>query len=142
MIVYFSGSARDIKKKAPIYLDLLDTIQSMGGIMTNSWVQGALLREGLPQDLEWWERICSEAEKGIEDADVLIVEGSGASAFGVGYEVSYALSTGKPSLLLIAQDEETDSYAYGVRHPKLETYIYTRKSLRVAVERFLKKNLS
>lgn len=139
MTVYFSGSARDIKKKESIYLDLLDSVQSMGGIMTNSWVQGALLREGLPQDIEWWERISSEAEKGIEDADVLIAEGSGASALGVGYELAYALSAGKPSLLLIAQGEETDSYAYGLRRQGLETYVYTRESLRSGVESFLGK---
>lgn len=138
MIVYFSASARDIDNNFVTYLKALTFIREAGGILAQNWVE-ALYMNGSPKDPEWWERLSIEAASGIQDADIVIVEGSGQSAFGVGFETANALHLAKPTLLLIEEGRK-NSYGVGIKHPQLQVSFYNDNSLQEVVKGFLTRN--
>lgn len=137
MIVYFSGSARELEKDAPVFREIIQCLQDHGAVIANSWFEGAALRGVLPQSMERWREIVSEAAMGIRDADVVIVEGSGRSGFGVGFELAEALRLEKSTILLISDTERDNSYAAGLEQTRLRVVFYSRKDIKINLSREL-----
>jgi hypothetical protein len=73
---------------------------------------------------------------GIKHSDALIVEASGQSAFGVGYEVASALHLHLPVLLLCR--EGSSSYASGMKHQLIYYREYDSNNLEMQIEKFLR----
>lgn len=140
MIVYFSASARTIKKDIGTYRQILRAVHGVGGIVANNWAETAFIRGRLPSDSAWWGSMCHITQQAIEDADIVIVEASGVSSFGVGFEMAYALQNKKPILVLTKVGEERSSYARGLTHRLLERIIYrSDEELENAVKAFIRK---
>lgn len=131
MLVYFSGSARDIENDIGIYRDIVEAVHRAGGIMANNWIEVTAIWGGVHEkNEEWWDSMPGEAYKGIKDADALIVEASAQSSLGVGYELAQALLLAKPVLALVAERHKNNSYVQGIKHPLLKLKYYNPSSIK------------
>lgn len=101
-----------------------------------NWTEAANMQKSFPDDRLWWENICRGAQEAILDSDAVIVEASGSSTLGAGFEPAQALNLGKPVLTLIKNDEKA-SYTRGIKHPNLRIVTYDNESLAEAVRSFL-----
>jgi hypothetical protein len=114
--------------------------------MHNDWVETERLRqESLgPNDSlqKGWDVISMvrESEAALENADLLIAEASEGSAFGVGYEVSYALQRKKPTLILVKEKDAASSYATGLTDDLVTQKLYNLQNLESIVADFIKEN--
>jgi hypothetical protein len=141
MNVYFSANARDLESY-DLYRHIVKAIQTEGGIIIYGWLEVSALRGGLPgNDVDWWNNMPSEAIAGIKDADVVIVEATGQSSLGVGYEMTTALTWGKPVLALVNKDFVGGSYIQGIKHSLLSFQYYESHNLARIVKRFLKLSI-
>ena len=136
MLVYFSGSAREIGDNIAVYRGVVGAIQEFGGIIAHNWPEAANMRTTFPRDQLWWESMCEDVQEAIVDADAVIVEASGRSTLGVGYELARALNLGKPVLALIKSNKSA-SYTRGIKHPSLQVTTYTLQNLAETIEAFL-----
>lgn len=137
MKVYFSASARHLQTDLAHYRRIIRAVQRQGGIIVYNWIEVAKLRANFPTEREWWEDICRDASQALMDADVVIVEASGGSTLGVGYELATALQNGKPTLALIKKGNSSDSYVRGLSHNLLAFVVYTERSLAGQIRRFI-----
>ncbi len=141
MIIYFSASARDFKNDLATYRVIVDKIYSLNHDLAREWLEPARRRMLREDDIfEDIEAIVHSAQAGIESSELLIVEASGGSAFGVGYEVGLALQRRKPVLLLVKKGA-SDSYALGLKNALITLKRYDKKNLEKIVEDFIKSNI-
>lgn len=146
MIVYFSASSRNITNDIKVYRQILSRIYALEHVIASDWVEVAVHRAGRfgvdDGHVGWNIRdIVRNAEAGIERAEVVICEASGASAFGVGFEMAMALRNKKPVLCLIREESSEDTYAVGISKSDLLTVkMYNEQNLDRIVEQFLKEN--
>lgn len=141
MIVSFSASLRTIDKDIDIYKKILSVIRTEGCSISNDWVESAWFyanntsKSKLTRD---WRFFNKQAETGIENADVSIIEGTGFSSFGVGYEAGYAIRIKKPTLILIKKQEIDTSYASGLSGDLMTVCGYTIDNLERNIQSFLR----
>jgi hypothetical protein len=144
MIVYFSGSARNIKKDIVIYRRILNAVRSLGHIVARDWVETAWAQEMRDsskkhiEQIDW--SIVAETDAAIESAEIFIAEASNSSTFGVGYEVAVALSRRKPILLLVREEDAPLSYASGIKNELVTYQKYNDNNLEKLVEAFAEEN--
>lgn len=139
MLVYFSGSARDVKRNIEMYRLIVGSIQEAGGVTVNNWLEVANMRGGTSFDFDVtrWREICGEAQTGLSDANLHIAEVTGSSTFGVGYEVALALSMNKPVLALLRAGSLRSSYITGIQHPQLKVEEYDSEDVTQKVKEFV-----
>lgn len=101
MKIYFAGSIRGGREDAALYIQLIETLQNYGEVLTEHIGDPKLTSLGddgpsdrfiHDRDLEW-----------LQAADVLVAEVTSVS-MGVGYEIGRAVETGKPVLCLFRPD--------------------------------------
>lgn len=137
MLVYFSGSARDIERDIDIYRTITNTVKAEGGIMVQNWIEAAAAKISFPDDAEWWRSICEDAQEALRDADRVIVEATGSSTLGVGFELAHALANGKSTLALVRRGTK-GSYVSGLRHKSLRIVFYRESDVAEIVKEFLR----
>lgn len=137
MIIYFSANHRTLNKNLPVYRTIVEAIQKNGSSLASSWLEAAVIRNERTDSEIPWKDIFYESQIGIQNATAAVVEASGASAFGNGYEVAYALAYGKPTLVLIAESEVRDSYASGLSHEALTIRKYQPENIEAIVKEFI-----
>ena len=139
MKVYFSANHRDIKRDKKVYDRILHAVRSNGHVLINNWVEAAwFINQTVHNDKRDWNSFCQVAEKGIQDADVVIVEASGASSFGAGYQAALAVMNEKPTLFLIAHDKKEISYASGLAGPNILVEEYDESTVEACVSDYLR----
>jgi hypothetical protein len=137
MLVYFSANARNIEQDIETYRTIIRAVMAEGGIMAQNWTEAAAAVKGLPDDPEWWRGMCEDAQEAIKDADRVIVEATGSSTLGVGFELARALADDKPTLALVKHGI-SGSYVSGLRHEKLKVAVYEENDLVRIVVDFLR----
>jgi len=119
-----------------IYRTVIAAIQEFGGITANNWIETADMMGKFPDDELWWQGICEDAQEAIIDVDAVIVESSGVSTLGVGYELAQALTLKRPVLALV-KDGDANAYVRGINHPSLQVVLYTPENIAKIVGKFL-----
>lgn len=143
MLVHFSGSSRSIGKDIFLYRKIITAIRSSGHAISHDWIETAwLMKQGKGRDAKGWDlhTILLEVEAGIEAAEVAIVEATGASTLGVGYELALSLQRKKPTLILIDERYSKDSYAIALKHDLLIIKTYNSFNLTKIITTFLEDN--
>jgi hypothetical protein len=140
MLVYFSASARDIENDIDTYRTIISAVKAEGGIMAQNWIEAAAAKKNFPKDSEWWRSICEDAQEALIDADVVIVEATGSSTLGVGFELAQALVSKKPTLALVKQGTK-DAYVSGLRYPSLTTIEYDDESIVNIIRKFIRERV-
>ncbi|HVI69082.1 MAG TPA: nucleoside 2-deoxyribosyltransferase [Magnetospirillaceae bacterium] len=141
MIIYFSASARNLKSDLETYQVIVNKIHSLDHNLALEWLEPARRRMLRKDDMfEDIESIVRAAQAGVESAELVIVEATGGSTFGVGYEVGLAIQLRKPVLLLIKK-EAMDSYATGLKNNLITLRRYDKSNLERTIEDFIKRNV-
>lgn len=140
MKVYFSASARNMKRDIELYRSMQDVIQRLGHIITYSWIEVALHRQYDSKNSALDLQLVKETTSAIEGAELLIAEASAGSVFGVGYEVAQAIQHKKPVLILIRKDEMANSYAAGIKNDLVRVEAYVGDSYKKLITDFLQEN--
>ena len=130
MNIYFACSITGGREFEPVYQAIVAALEAEGHHIPTSHLASAevmgLEKIVLPQDvytrdIEW-----------INGADMVIAEVSTPS-HGVGYEIAYALSIGKPVLCCYQQGRAVSKMLTGNTHPKITVKTYTTQAEAVAV---------
>lgn len=136
MLVYFSASARDIENDIDTYRTIISAVKAEGGIMAQNWIEAAAARKDFSEDPEWWRSICEDAQEALKDADKVIVEATGSSTLGVGFELAHALVNRKSTLALVKRDTK-GAYVNGLRDELLQIAEYDKEGLAKIIRGFL-----
>ena len=146
MVVFFSASARTLKQDIDTYRQILSTIWKNGCLVAHDWVETGWRRmvdrttaKTMGVD---WKVFAHESMEGIERADVVVIEASGFSSFGVGFEAAVAMQFKKPTLILIKKNSIQTSYACGLMNDLVEIKAYDEKNLGKVITKFLKENVT
>ena len=138
MKVYFSANHRYLERDLGLYREILSAIRCEGHVLVNSWVEAVKYKWPEQKEYYDWATVCIESKIGLDDADMLVVEASGESGFGVGFEVAYGLSVGKKIMILLQSDKVNDSYASGLeRHSGLSIHEYDRNKAEPEVRKLM-----
>lgn len=142
MIIYFSASARSLRKDIKRYRKILAKARELGHTFTNDWVETSWQHVARGDSYEGKIKgIVHSADLGLRSAEVVIAEVSGVSSFGVGYEVSRAMQERKPILLLATKVDALSSYANGIESDLVSFKVYDSDlTLEKYIEEFLKEN--
>jgi hypothetical protein len=137
--VYFSANHRNINNDLNTYREIIRTIQLSNLELVNNWIE-VVGNETPPYEnsLKWVD-VCHDARVGIDAADIIVAEASGASSFGSGFEVGCALSMNKQIILLISADKINDSYAGGLDRQAVIIIEYEQSTLSSQLFEALKK---
>lgn len=141
MIVYFSGSTRNLHKDISVYRRITATVRALGHSLHNDWLETAWLKAKGETSVSWdLESIVSSSEISIDASELVIAEATDVSTFGVGYEVALALQRKKPVLVLVRKELGDRSYVSGVKNDLLTYRQYTDDNLEKIVENFIRDN--
>ncbi|MFZ5571124.1 MAG: nucleoside 2-deoxyribosyltransferase [Thermodesulfobacteriota bacterium] len=121
MKIYFAGSIRGGRDDAGIYQNLIGWLRSYGEVLTEHVGDPALTEKGDdgPTDLAIHQRDMSW----LAESDLVVAEVSTPS-LGVGYEVGWACSLGKPILCLFRPHENRPLSAMIAGSPHLTAIPY------------------
>jgi len=145
MLIYLSANARNIEHDIKTYRFIRDIIYRLGHNLVGDWTETALLREqnatnkGQLEGVDW-KNMVQDAETSLQSAELLIAEASGASTFGVGYQVGLAINSRKPILLLVEESSAHISYATGLENDFIICKIYNSSNLEKILDNFIKEN--
>jgi hypothetical protein len=143
MIVSFSASLRTIKQDISIYRRILTAVRTFGATIAHDWVETGWLHQNdhsSSKQKQDWHAFSTEAEAAAISADLVIIEASGFSSFGVGYEASLAVQSKKPTLVLIKDQQKSVSYASGLERENVYVKFYDDTNLESSVTDFLQVN--
>ncbi len=121
MKIYFACSIIGGRKDEKVYQTLVQALTEAG-----HEVPTAHIAESGVEERDKWENpldIYHRDVEWIEESDLLVAEISTPS-HGVGYEIGYALSLGKPVLCLRRGDREVSKMILGNPHPLLTVQDY------------------
>lgn len=131
MNIYFACSITGGREFEPIYQAIVAALESQGHVIPTSHLASSEVimldkivtpQEVYQRDIQW-----------IDGADLVIAEVSTPS-HGVGYEIAYALSIGKPVSCLYHQGRAVSKMLTGNTHVNLqiETYDSSEKAVEIA----------
>jgi nucleoside 2-deoxyribosyltransferase len=125
MNIYFACSITGGREFEPVYQAIVAGLEADGHVIPTSHLASSEVvgmekvvspQDVYQRDIQW-----------IDQADLVIAEVSTPS-HGVGYEVAYALSIGKPVLCLFQQGRAVSKMLTGNTHAKIRVKTYqTRK---------------
>ena len=101
MKIYFAGSIRGGRDDAPLYLKIIENLQSYGTVLTEHVGDAGLTDQGEQKDVNY---IFTRDVEWIHETDVVVAEVTTPS-LGVGYELGIAEMLKKPILALYRQTE-------------------------------------
>jgi nucleoside 2-deoxyribosyltransferase len=131
MNIYFACSITGGREFEHVYQDLTAALLADGHEIPTAHLADSTVveLEGRVSPGEVYERDV----RWIRSADALIAEVS-VPSHGVGYEVGYALSEGKPVLCLYHQGRRISKMISGNPHPRLQTRTYAdaQEAIRLA----------
>jgi nucleoside 2-deoxyribosyltransferase len=132
MNIYFACSITGGREFEPIYQAITDALLSDGHKVPTAHLADARVREFEGQVIprEVYERDTAW----IRDCEALVAEVSTPS-HGVGYEVAYALSLGKPVLCVYHEGRPISKMLSGNSHPAISVKSYGNSEEVVAVIR-------
>lgn len=98
MKIYFCGSIRGGRQDAMLYSQIIDKLRTFGDVLTEHIGDETQIAQ--EKEDEWiWNRDC----QWLRSSDIVVAECTQAS-LGVGYELAYAQSLGKPVHVLFRKD--------------------------------------
>lgn len=136
MTVYFSASHRSLMTNLQRYRTIVESMQKNGLVLASNWVEMAQYENLDAKPMRRWEEICDTSKQAIEDSDIVVVEATGGSCFGVGYELATALNANKPVLALVEKGQRKGSYVSGLKHPNLRFAEYTEADVAGIIRKF------
>lgn len=119
------------------------TVRAFGNEIAHDWVESvwAYDRNRSPVKPERnWKNFSRGAQAAIDNCEIVIVEASGSSCFGAGYEAAIAIQRKKPTLILIKKEVFDQSYAAGLTNDTVSIRTYDEDSLEQIVQNFLIEN--
>ncbi|MBN1665982.1 MAG: nucleoside 2-deoxyribosyltransferase [Anaerolineales bacterium] len=122
MNIYFACSITGGRQDEPAYQEIVAALLADGHQVPTALLAGSQVveLEVIVDPAEVYQRDTAW----IEACDLLVAEVSTPS-HGVGYEISYALSLGKPVLCLHHQDAIVSKMLTGNNHPGITVQAYT-----------------
>jgi nucleoside 2-deoxyribosyltransferase len=135
MNVYFACSITGGREFEETYQAIVESLVQAGHHVPTSFLAGSevlgLEKIVSPQD------VFARDVAWIEGCDALVAEVSTPS-HGVGYEIAYALSLGKPVLCCYQQGRQVSKMITGNSHPNIQVYAYrTMEEAAMAARAFL-----
>ncbi len=136
--IYFACSITGGREFEPVYQAITAALLADGHEVPTAHLadSGVKLLEGVVDPSEVYERDISW----IRGCDALVAEVSTPS-HGVGYEVAYALSLGKPVLCVFSNGQTVSKMLTGNSHPGLQVMNYTGAEEAVRMVRTFLKGL-
>ena len=137
MNIYFACSITGGRDFEPIYQDLIAALLADGHSIPTAHLADSEVKalEAIVSPREVYERDVAW----IGDCEALVAEVSTPS-HGVGYEVAYALSIGKPVLCIYQEGQPLSKMLSGNSHPSIQVSRYRNTGHAIAIIRsFLKK---
>ena len=133
--IYFACSIRGGRDNAAIYAEIVRLIKEHAEVLTEIFADGKLTSAGMNKpDSEIWQKDTDW----IKEADGIIAEVTNPS-LGVGYEIAYAESLGKPVLALFRQSDDRKLSAMIAGSPKTKVGYYTDPSTTsIPIQNFIK----
>lgn len=121
MKIYFACSIIGGRKDENVYQEIVEKLTRDGHqVLTEGLVGKNILQlDGVINPVDIYERDTSW----IDECEILIAEVSTPS-HGVGYEIGYALNSGKPVICLYHSGIPVSKMILGNRHPNLKIFAY------------------
>ncbi len=128
--IYFACSITGGREFEPIYQAITAAMLADGHQVPTAHLADSSVKalEGVVDPSEVYERDTTW----IRGCDALVAEVSTPS-HGVGYEVAYALSLGKPVLCVFSRGQTVSKMITGNSHPKLQVKCYSDPSEAVSI---------
>ena len=135
MLVFFNFPKENTKTYRNQYSSVLNVINSLDISVTSNWLR--IYETSSNDDSLLYEQAVSE----ILSADVAIFDMS-ANSTSIGFQLSYALQKGKPTLLLLDEKRNTEleKFVTGIQSSLLTIKVYSNKTLSHIVEDYLQNN--
>jgi len=139
MNIYFACSITGGRDFEPVYQAIMAALLADGHIVPTAHLadSGVKALEAIVSPREVYERDVAW----IRDCDALVAEVSTPS-HGVGYEVAYALSIGKPVLCIHQEGRPVSKMLSGNSHPRIQVSQYRDTNDAVAIIRSFITHLS
>lgn len=128
MLIHFVAPTPKYADNIHTYLSIFKAVTSEGHTLTRDFGAEAAtqIEMGLDMlDQDEWEMICQRELDYLTNADVLIVDATDKSTFGVGYQTALALSSNKPTLVLLRETSLGGSFISGLLHGSLARRTFT-----------------
>ena len=138
MNIYFACSITGGRDFEPVYQAIIAALLEDGHIVPTAHLAESSVKamEAIVSAREVFERDVAW----IKDCEALIAEVSTPS-HGVGYEVAYALSIGKPVLCIYQEGRPISKMLSGNSHPHIQVKSYHEKAEAISnIRSFLSKN--
>jgi 2'-deoxynucleoside 5'-phosphate N-hydrolase len=132
MNVYFACSITGGRDFEPVYQAIIAALLANGHTVPTAHLAGSGVKalEAIVSPREVYERDVAW----IRDCEALVAEVSTPS-HGVGYEVAYALSIGKPVLCIYQEDQPISKMLSGNSHPRIQVNPYHNTGDAIAIIR-------
>jgi 2'-deoxynucleoside 5'-phosphate N-hydrolase len=130
MNIYFACSITGGRDFEPVYQAIVAALEERGHIIPTSHLASSEVI-GLEKVVSA-EDVYSRDIQWIDEAEVLVAEVSTPS-HGVGYEIAYALSIGKPVLCLYQAGCRVSKMITGNTHPNISIQVYSTEQEAVGV---------
>lgn len=138
MKVYFSFPTTFFSKYRDIYEKIQEQIINSGFELFGETDQTAIEQgEGLLDENDW-EILYQRHLNAVRDSDLVIVDASDKSTFGIGFISAVALQSNKPLLILLRENCIGGAFISGLQHPLLERKFFTASNVQGVVDNFLK----
>jgi 2'-deoxynucleoside 5'-phosphate N-hydrolase len=130
MNIYFACSITGGRDFEPVYQAIIAALLAAGHTVPTAHLadSGVKALEAIVSPRDVYERDVTW----IRDCDALVAEVSTPS-HGVGYEVSYALSIGKPMLCVYQADQPVSKMLSGNSHPNIRVDPYSSTAQAIAL---------
>ena len=130
MNIYFACSITGGRDFEPVYQAIIAALQASGNTVPTAHLANSSVKvlEAIVSPREVYERDIAWIRK----CEALVAEVSTPS-HGVGYEVAYALSLGKPVLCIYQEGQAISKMISGNSHPKIQVYPYRNADHAIAI---------
>lgn len=136
MLIYFTASIVGKKHYQSNYLEIVDHLQKKGHRVISDHILKSSVQQIHMENKEDRLKFHDRLEKWINTCDCMVAETSFPS-ISVGYEISLALSRGKPALILYQRDSSPPSLLVHHRDEKLICEKYSSDTLTDIIDDFL-----
>lgn len=112
MKIFFAGSMRGGRSMLPVYMQIVQIMKEMGHEVLSEDVATEELEESKVMLTD--DEIFDMDIRFIEECDYFVADVT-VNSIGVGYEICYAVSKGKPTLCVYMQDTNISAMLLGNR---------------------------